>query len=192
MGCWRSFRLFCIYQLLKKRLPSALSFLFSVPRWSLWTATLLLCIIFSTQDPPLMFGILEAFSCKPCFLNPLLFLWPSGSCFRSILWKAESIQSEIIPARSYRKCVSILIPIFFNPAVSFPVFTWVMCATSLSIRMSPVLSQRLQRQMGSAVSGLVRMLPSKVKCLCLIVHCFYTSSSFKGLSARISSEESLL
>lgn len=59
------------------------------------------------------------------------------SHFKSILWKADSIQRERIPTSSSRTCVSVL----FNPTVSFPTLTRVLCAAPVGTHVSMVLSQ---------------------------------------------------
>lgn len=186
-----------MYELLKKRrFLSALSFLFSVPHCSLWTVTLLLCIIFSTQSPASIFVTLEAFSYRPYFLNPLVFLWPSG-----ILPISRALFGRLIQYRAKQ----------FQPGLTghvfppwYPLFLILQCPFSCSRRccVQPRLHPRehgalpevcrLRSQMGNAVSGLARMLPPKEKYLCLPSNCFYTSNSFKALLACISSEGSLL
>lgn len=59
------------------------------------------------------------------------------SHFKSILWKADSIQRERIPTSSSRTCVSVL----FNPTVSFPTLTRVLCAAPVGTHVSMALSQ---------------------------------------------------
>lgn len=144
MGCWRSFGLFCMYELLNKKVPFS-------PELPILSSSLvpLDCYLaalyyFFHTIPSLDVCNTGSFSLQTLFSKASIIfvtLWDS-SHFKSILWKTDSIQSEIIPTWSYRTCVSTLIPWLFHPAVSFPMLTEVLCTALVCTHVRVVLSQR--------------------------------------------------